>query len=131
MDLTVGQFQVSDPMFKRELRLEFEDYAVYRARMGGSPVDLTYDRGIVASADLLGFGLTGQVLNGNGCGPAQPNRRFDNDFEKKFALHLTRDVISGLRLGAFGLSVAPRPTRSGMKPPCWGSTPPSSTGRWS
>lgn len=102
VDLTVGQFQVSDPMFKRELRLEFEDYAVYRARMGDSPVDLTYDRGLVMNADLLGFGVTGQVLNGNGRGPAQPNRRFDNDFGKNFALHLARDLIGGLSLGAFG-----------------------------
>ena len=102
VDLTVGQFQVSDPMFKRELRLELEDYAVYRARMGDSPVDLTYDRGLVVNADALGFGITGQALNGNGRGPAQPNRRFDNDFGKNFALHLTRDVIRGLRLGAFG-----------------------------
>ena len=31
-DLALGQYQVSDPLFKRELRLEFEDYAVYRAR---------------------------------------------------------------------------------------------------
>ena len=102
VDLTVGQFQVSDPMFKRELRLEFEDYAIYRARMGDSPVDLTYDRGLVVNADVLGFGLTGQAVNGNGRGPAQPNRRFDNDFGKNFALHATRDVIKGLRVGTFG-----------------------------
>jgi hypothetical protein len=101
-DLSIGQFQVSDPLFKRELRLEYEDYAVYRARMGESPVDLTYDRGLLASVDVLGFGVTGQALNGNGRGPAQPNRRFDNDFGKNFALHLTRDLVPGVRLGAFG-----------------------------
>ena len=29
LDISVGQFQVSDPLFKRELRLPFEDYQVY------------------------------------------------------------------------------------------------------
>lgn len=102
VDLSVGQFQVSDPLFKRELRLEYEDYAVYRARLGDSPVDLTYDRGLVAAADVLGFTVTGQAVNGNGRGAAQENRRFDNDFGKNFALHLTRDLVPGVRLGAFG-----------------------------
>ncbi len=101
-DLSVGQFQVSDPLFKRELRLEYEDYAIYRVRMGDSPVDLTYDRGLLAAVDVLGFGITGQALNGNGRGPAQANRRFDSDFGKNFALHLTRDLAPGLRLGGFG-----------------------------
>ena len=102
VDLSVGQFQVSDPLFKRELRLEYEDYAIYRARMGDSPVDLTYDRGILASADVAGFGVSAQALNGNGRGAAQENRRFDNDFGKNFALRVSRDIVSGLRLGGFG-----------------------------
>ncbi len=102
VDLSVGQFQVSDPLFKRELRLEYEDYAVYRARMGDSPVDLTYDRGLLASADVAGFGISAQALNGNGRGPAQDNRRFDNDFGKNFALRVTRDLFAGVRLGGFG-----------------------------
>ena len=101
-DLSVGQFQVSDPLFKRELRLEYEDYVVYRVRMGDSPVDLTYDRGLLAAVDVLGFGVTGQALNGNGRGAAQENRRFDNDFVKNFALHVTRDLASGVRVGGFG-----------------------------
>jgi len=102
VDVSVGQFQVSDPLFKRELRLEYEDYAIYRARLGDSPVDLTYDRGVVAVADLLGFAVTGQALNGNGRGAAQENRRFDNDFGKNFSLRVSRDLLPGVRLGAFG-----------------------------
>jgi hypothetical protein len=101
-DLSIGQFQVSDPLFKRELRLEYEDYAVYRARMGDSPVDLTYDRGLLAAVDVLGFGITGQALNGNGRGPAQSNRRFDNDLGKNFALRISRDLTPGIRIGGFG-----------------------------
>jgi hypothetical protein len=89
-------------LFKRELRLEYEDYVVYRARVGDSRVDLTYDRGLLAAVDLLGFGISAQALNGNGRGPAQANRRFDNDFGKNFALRVTRDLGPGLRVGGFG-----------------------------
>lgn len=103
VDLSVGQFQVSDPMFKRELRLEYEDYAIYRVRVGESPVTLTYDRGLMAAVDLLGFGLTGELVNGNGKGPAsEDDRQFDNDALKNVAVHVTRDLPLGLRLGGFG-----------------------------
>jgi hypothetical protein len=102
VDLIVGQFQVSDPLFKRELRLSFEDYAVYRARVGEVPVNLTYDRGVVATVDLLGFGITGQLLNGNGIGAAGSDRRFDDNAFKNLSLHVTRDLAGHLRLGAFG-----------------------------
>lgn len=102
VDVLVGQFQVSDPMFKRELRLSFEDYAVYRARLGEVPSDLTYDRGLLATADIGGVTLSGQVVNGNGRGAAGSDRHFDSDAGKTFALHATRDIVEGLRLGAFG-----------------------------
>jgi hypothetical protein len=101
-DLALGQYQVSDPLFKRELRLEFEDYAVYRARVGDVPVDLTYDRGLMAAAEVGGFTLTGEIINGNGIGPAQPDRHFDNDAAKNFFLHATGNLIGGVRLGLFG-----------------------------
>ena len=29
LDITVGQFQISDPLFKRELRLTKDDYYIY------------------------------------------------------------------------------------------------------
>jgi hypothetical protein len=102
IDLIAGQFQVSDPIFKRELRLEFEDYAIYRARVGTVPVDLTYDRGLMAAAELAGFTMTGEVVNGSGIGSAQANRRFDIDTDKNVLLHVTRDLVGDLRLGGFG-----------------------------
>jgi hypothetical protein len=103
LDVAVGQFQISDPMFKRELRLEYQDYAVYRTRVGLQPTDLTYDRGIIAAADAAGFTLTGEVVNGNGRGAATEERRFDNDVAKVFFGHLTRDITSNVRLGVMGL----------------------------
>jgi len=102
LDLNVGQFQVSDPLFKRELRLMFEDYIVYRANIGDEPVNLTYDRGLMASVDVLGFTVTGQLLNGKGIDPAQSDRRFDDNGFKNLAGHITRDITGFLRLGAFG-----------------------------
>ena len=99
---SAGQFQVTDVMFKRELRLMFEDYAVYRARLGDEPANLTYDRGLLATADVAGFGVTGELLNGNGIGPADEARRFDDNSFKNVAGYVTRDLTGFLRAGAFG-----------------------------
>jgi len=52
LDLTVGQFQVSDPLFKRELRLTCSDYYIYKIKQGTSLVDLAYDRRIVFSYEF-------------------------------------------------------------------------------
>jgi hypothetical protein len=51
---------------------------------------------------VAGFALTGQVLNGNGSGPAQDNRRFDQDPFKTFFLHLSRDFGELVHVGTFG-----------------------------
>jgi hypothetical protein len=101
--LIAGQFQVSDPLFKRELRLEFEDYQLYRVRVGGTRADLTYDRGLmVLYSPWTGGDLAFQVLNGRGLDPAGENRQFDRDPWKNVALRYSQDIGS-LRLGAFGL----------------------------
>ncbi len=102
VDLAVGQFQVSDPLFKRELRLEIDDYAIYRARLGAQTVDLTYDRGIMGIADVAGFTLSAEVVNGNGRGAAQPDRRLDDNAFKNLFGHLTRELGPNLRLGVLG-----------------------------
>lgn len=103
VDVMIGQFQISDPLFKRELRLMFEDYAMYRARIGEEPLTLTYDRGVMAIADVAGFTVTGQVVNGNGIGAANEARRFDGGPGKAGALRLSRDLADGIRVGGFGL----------------------------
>ena len=69
---SIGQFQVSDPLFKRELRLTRGDYAIYKVKVGSSNVNLTYDRGIILSYGFeTGTDITLEVLNGNGIGPYQ------------------------------------------------------------
>jgi hypothetical protein len=101
-DLVFGQFQVSDPIFKRELRLEVQDYAIYRVQVGVQPATLTYDRGFMASADLAGFTLTASLLNGDGIPAANDLLRYDNDANKNAFGHLTRDFGRHVRLGLMG-----------------------------
>jgi hypothetical protein len=102
VDLAVGQFQVSDPMFKRELRLEVLDYAIYKVLVGLQPANLTYDRGLMASADLAGFTLTTSLVNGDGIPAADDAFRYDNDANKNLFGHLTHDLGDHARLGLMG-----------------------------
>jgi hypothetical protein len=102
VDLAVGQFQVSDPIFKRELRLEVMDYAIYKVLVGLQPANLTYDRGFMASADLAGFTITGTLVNGDGIPVANDLFRYDNDANKNLFGHISRDLGSHARLGLMG-----------------------------
>ncbi len=100
-DIMAGQFQVSDPLFKRELRLTFEDYQMYRIRVGDTRANLTYDRGIMLTYGFdFGLDLVGQIVNGNGI-PEAENRIFDIDTEKAYALRASQSV-GPVRIGAFG-----------------------------
>lgn len=102
VDLLVGQFQVCDPLFKRELRLERFDYDILTTRVGESGLNLTYDRGLVAAwhapAELE---VVAQIVNGNGIGAVDEERNFDDDKYKNASLRVTRHVGKA-RLGAFG-----------------------------
>jgi len=102
VDLIVGQFQVSDPLFKRELRLEFQDYAVYRARIGLQPTDLTYDRGIMVPADIGPVTVTGMIVNGSGKGEAFEDLKLDNNAAKNFMGHVTGNIVPEVRVGVMG-----------------------------
>ena len=97
IDMVLGQFQVSDPLFKRELRLERNDYAIYTAKIGSSQANLTYDRGLIFSGTAPGdMEVVLQIVNGNG----KPKGTFDNDGNKNIALRLAK-VVGGARLGVF------------------------------
>ncbi len=103
LDIYAGQFQVSDPLFKRELRLTFEDYQVYRTKPGHSKADLTYDRGLMFTYGLpTGTDVILEVLNGTGIGAANNFKIFDDDKYKNFFGRVSQDVTEGLRIGAFG-----------------------------
>jgi hypothetical protein len=103
LDFTIGQFQVCDPLFKRELRLTREDYYIYKVRPGNSMVDLTYDRGI-----MLGYGFeTGtdlvlEVVNGSGIGEEFFTGTFDRDKYKNLFGRASQDLGEHFRIGAMG-----------------------------
>jgi len=103
LDVYLGQFQVSDPLFKRELRLTFEDYQIYRTKVGASSVNLTYDRGIMLTYGLpTKTDIVVEILNGSGIGQADPSRNFDNDKYKNGLIRISQDVGDVFRVGAFG-----------------------------
>lgn len=110
LDLYVGQFQVSDPLFKREVRLPFEDYQIYRTTPGDSRINLTYDRGVMLTYGFAtGTDVTFEVLNGTGIGEANVFRNFDDDGYKNVMLRVSQDVVPAFRLGAFGYMGKERP----------------------
>jgi hypothetical protein len=102
LDLQVGQFQVCDPLFKRELRLERFDYEIYKTNVGETHADLTYDRGgILTWHAPAKWDVLGMVVNGNGIGEADEDDNFDQDSYKNGALRVVRP-FEKFRLGLFG-----------------------------
>ncbi len=99
--IAAGQFQLSDPLYKRELRLEYEDYMPYRVRVGDVRTDLTYERGIMASRDLWGGSeLFVQVVNGRGLDQATADLNYSTQTPKNLGVRLSQDF--GLfRLGGY------------------------------
>ena len=103
LDFTIGQFQVCDPLFKRELRLTRDDYYIYKVRPGASMVDLTYDRGIMFNYGFeSGTDLVLEVVNGSGIGEEFIRGTFDNDKYKNLFGRVSQDAGEHLRIGAMG-----------------------------
>lgn len=101
VSVLAGQFQVSDPLFKRELRLPYEDYQAYRVRVGEARSDMTYDRGLmVTAAPWEGGDLAVSMVNGAGLSAADADRQFDTDALKNFALRISQE-LGPLRVGGF------------------------------
>ncbi len=103
LDLTLGQFQLCDPLFKRELRLTRDDYYIYKVRPGASNVDLTYDRGVMLSYGFeSGTDISLQIVNGSGIGEGFATGNFDDDKYKNFMGRISQDIGEHLRIGAMG-----------------------------
>ncbi len=103
LDIYVGQFQVSDPLFKRELRLTYDDYQIYRTTVGASDINLTYDRGIMLTYGFeSGTDVIVEVVNGNGLVAADDFRTYDKDKYKNFAGRISQDIGAYVRIGGFG-----------------------------
>ena len=108
INVQVGQFQVSDPMFKRETRLSYEDYHAYRVRVGEARADLTYDRGLMATySPWSGADLALEVVSGQGLRAATNARQYDADNGKNGVLRFSQE-LGPLRVGAFGYAGSER-----------------------
>ena len=105
LDVYVGQFQLSDPLFKRELRLTYEDYMIYKTTVApSSTIALSYDRGFMVTWGLpTGTNVIFELVNGNGIGEADEFRTYDNDKYKNVAGRISQDIGENLRLGVYGL----------------------------
>lgn len=101
ISLSLGQFAISDPLMKGELKLTFERYKIYRARPGLSRLDLSYDRGLMLTYSVPKGGpdLTLEVLNGTGIGEADEKRNFDDDSFKNFLGRVSQDLGKHFRIG--------------------------------
>ena len=101
----LGQFQVSDLMFPREVRLTFQDFYAYRA------AGITYDRGIILDRGLGPLDVAVGITNGNGIqenvtinspGYRRPDHMFDNDTAKSLFGRIG-GAVGPLNIGLFGL----------------------------
>ena len=99
----MGQFAVSDPLFKSELRYTMEPYKIYSSRPGTSTTDLKYDKGLIFDKGFsTGTTIVGQIVNGNGIGEADQGYIFDKDKYKNLMLSVNQDIGQFITVGFFG-----------------------------
>lgn len=122
--MQLGQFQVSDLMFPREQRLNFQDYMAYRF------AGITYERGVIFGGSAGPVGIDVGIVNGNGIsenvsinspGYRRPDHLFDNNDDKSVFGRIGGDigpvsaglfVLSGKQANATGPAGLDRGTRS-------------------
>jgi len=103
INLYAGQFQVSDPLFKGELRYTLESYAIYGTKPESSSADLKYDRGVMIEKDFpTGTTILGEMTNGYGIGAAGESFIFDKDKYKNFMLRIQQSLGKYVSVGFFG-----------------------------
>jgi hypothetical protein len=103
VNLYLGQFQASDPLFKGELRLTLEPYKIYGTKPGNSRADLKYDRGTIIEKDFkTGTTVIGEILNGNGIEEAGEGYLFDHDKYKNYMLRINQSIGKSISVGVFG-----------------------------
>jgi hypothetical protein len=99
----LGQFQVSDPLFKGELRYTLESYRIYESSPGTSSASLKYDRGVIFDRGFsTGTTIVGEIINGCGLGEAGEGYLFDKDKYKNFMLRINQSIGKYISVGFFG-----------------------------
>jgi hypothetical protein len=104
INITAGQFQVCDPLYKRELRLTLEDYRIYTLKPGTSTISLKYDRGIIVDYGIesTGTSFVGEIVNGNGIGEHGSEFLFDKDNYKNYFIKGSQAIGKKFDVGLFG-----------------------------
>ena len=104
LDIMVGQFQTSDPLMKRELRLTYEDYMIYKVKAGNSHANLAYDRGVMFAYGIekTGTDLVLSFTNGNGKNAAdEESGAFDIDSGKNIGLRISQGLTEMFSIGGY------------------------------
>jgi len=115
INITLGQFSVSDPLFKNELRLTLEPYKIYGVAPGNSTTDLKYDRGIIFDRGFkTGTTLVAEIVNGCGIGEAGEGYLFDKDKYKNLMLRVNQSLGKKVRVGIMGYTGKELLTDPGM-----------------
>jgi len=100
INVYMGQFQASDPLFKGELRYTLEGYRIYDSKPGQSQASLKYEKGIMVEKSFSsGTTLIGEVVNGNGLSGFR--HIFDNDKYKNFMFRMSQDLGDKVSVGLF------------------------------
>jgi hypothetical protein len=103
INVYLGQFAASDPMFKGEMRYTIENYKIYATAPGESSINLKYDKGILLDKGFeTGTSVVFEVLSGTGLREADHWYVFDKDKYKNMLLKLTQDIGEYASLGFFG-----------------------------
>jgi len=106
MNIYLGQFSVSDPLYKGELRYTLEPYKIYGVTPGNSTADLKYDRGLIIDKGFkTGTTIVAEVVNGAGIGEARAGYvegyLFDKDKYKNFLGRINQSIGKSLSVGMF------------------------------
>jgi hypothetical protein len=100
INVYLGQFQASDPLFKGELRYTLEGYRIYDSKPGSSRAALKYERGIMLEKSFeSGTTIIGEVVNGNGLSSFR--HLFDDDKYKNFMIRISQDLGDIASVGLF------------------------------
>lgn len=99
VSIVFGQYRVSDPIKPSKLRMTFEDYRIYKFKIGESSANLSYDRGIMATfTTKIGTEIVLQIVNGSGIDIPEV---FDKDNNKNFAWRIAQS-FDNLKIGLTG-----------------------------
>ena len=101
LSIIFGQYRISDPIKPSELRLTFEEYLIYKFRVGLSEISLSYDRGIMGSFSTKSqTDFVFQLVNGNGIDTPEI---FDKDKYKSFFWRVAQSFSKKkIRIGVLG-----------------------------